>query len=308
MFSRRRLSVAAMAVIGLVLVPGVAVAGSVSSGPLTLTVKDAPFFVKGTQAGILDYCGTGGDQPLWESALLQQGMSATSPYGIASWDVAHSYSFDSPGPWTHYAQTTPPLIRYTMDNYDSSNCGGGISDGQGVIVRVTDKHGNVAELEEMQSFFFERWDNTNVDDGFYGTWTYSSGWAVNSGCGQCVAGTTAYTTRKSASATFTLSNAWSSPPYGPRGTAAHLGLVMTEGPGRGAVKLYVDGALKATIDTKAASYKYRTYIYDAGPLAPGAHTIKIVNVGTSGRPRIDLQGMGMVFGSTDVPYCDPDTC
>lgn len=42
---------------------------------------------------------------------VQQGLSATSPYGIASWDVAPSYTYSEPGSWTHYAQSAPPVIK-----------------------------------------------------------------------------------------------------------------------------------------------------------------------------------------------------
>ena len=303
--SLRRKSVVAVMIMVAALVPaGAASAGSVSSGALTLTIKDAPFFVKGVQEGLFDYCGDG--FPVYEGATLQQALSATSSYGIKSWDVATSYSYDYPGPWTHYAQSAAPLIRYGKDNYND-DCGGGVHNGQGVIVRVTDNHGNVAELEEMERFYLQRWDNTNVDNSFPGSWSFGAAWATNSSCAQCDNNSTAYATKAGASAVFTLTGAWSAN-GNPPPAAAHLGLVMTKGPGHGAVRLYLDGVLKATIDTKAATYRYRQYVYDFGPLAPGAHTVKLVNVGTSGRPRIDVQGMGLVIGSTDVPLCDPDTC
>ena len=53
------------------------------------------------------------------------------------------------------------MIQYAKDNY-SDDCGGGIHNGRGVFVRVTDTHGNVAELAELESLYFTRWDNTTA--------------------------------------------------------------------------------------------------------------------------------------------------
>lgn len=305
---RFRIFLAAGAVVGLALPATTASAGSISSGPLTLTIKDSPFIVKGIQETLLDYCGSGGGAfGVYEGGLVQQALSATSTYGIASWDIAPAYVYDLPGSWTHYAQSAPPLIQYARDNYDDS-CGGGVHNGQGVIVRVTDKKGNVAELEEMAHFDFTRWDNTSAAYNFglsSGAFSFGAAWAAYNPCAQCDNNSTIYATRVGASAVFTLNSTWSS---WDNALGGHLGLVMTKGPGHGAVKLYLDGALKATIDTYSSAYQYRNYVYDFGPLTPGAHTVKLVNVGTKGRPRIDVQGMALAAGSTYVPTCDPDTC
>jgi hypothetical protein len=280
-------------------------AGSVGSGPLTLTVKDSPFVVKGTQESLSDfYCGPGGE--IIQGATVRQAVSASSPYGIASWDVAPNYDYDYPGPWTHYAQSAAPKIQYAKDNY-SDDCGGGIHNGRGVFVRVTDTHGNVAELAELESLYFLRWDNTTAAyDGSTSNSSFSFGtaWSAYNPCAQCDNGSTIYSTKAGASALYTLNSTWSN--HG--GIGAHLGLAMTKGPGHGAVKLYLDGVLKATVDTYSATWKYRNYVYDFGPLTIGAHTVKLVNVGTVGRPRIDVQGMALVVGYTYVPTCDPDSC
>ena len=301
---RSKAVVAVAALAGVLLLPGgTASAGNVTSGPLTLTVKDSPFFVKGVQEGLFDYCGI--PSHVYEGATLQQAVSASSPFGIKSWDLATSFSYSEPDAWVHYAQSAPPLIRYAKDNYND-DCGGGVHNGQGVIVRVTDNNGNVAMLEEMERFYLQRWDNTNVDNSFPGSWSFGAAWAANSPCAQCDNGSTSYATKAGASAVFTLTSDWAL--NASTAVAAHLGLVMTKGPGHGRVKLYLDGVLKATIDTKAATYMYRQYVYDFGPFTAGAHTVKLVNVGTKGRPRIDVQGMGLVIGSTDVPLCTPDSC
>jgi hypothetical protein len=268
-----------------------------------LTLKDSPFFVKGAQEGLFGICDPADP---YAGATVRQGVSATSSYGIASWDVAAAFTYDSPGSWTHYAQSSPPPIQYGRTNYDDA-CGGGEHNGQGVIVRVTDKHGNVAELEELARFFFDRWNNTATDGILFGTFAFGAGWTSNHPCPQCDHGSTAFATKAGVSAVFTLDKNWPSYTF-PAARGGHLGLVMTKGPGHGAVRLYLDGVLKATVDTYSSTWKYRSYVYDFGPLKAGAHTVKLVNVGTAGRPRVDVQGIGLLAGYTDVPVCDPDTC
>lgn len=289
----------------LLLVPATAAsAGSISSGPLTLTVQDAPFFVKGTQVTVSDWCG------ITESSVVRQGASASSVNGIASWDVlTYDYADGETRPLRHYAQSAPPKIQYSADNYND-DCGGGYGGESNVrhtVVRVTDKKGNVALLGEEMRMFFSRWDNSEPFGGYVvpGAFSFGTGWA-RSACAQCDSGATMNTSKAGASATFTLNRSWA--PYtrlSGWATAGHLGLVMTKGPGHGKVKLYFDGKLKATIDTNATTWKYRTYVYDFGPFTPGAHTVKIVNVGTAGRPRIDVQGIGLTAGGTYPPECDP---
>jgi hypothetical protein len=63
--------------------------------------------------------------------------------------------------------------------------------------------------------------------------------------------------------------------------------------GCGLVRVYVDGVLKATVDTRATTTQVRQVLY-AGPVLPGgivSHTIRLVVVGTAGRPRIAIDGI-----------------
>jgi hypothetical protein len=270
--------------------PGVRT-GSITSGPLTLTVKEAPYFLVGTQESLADYCG----KPYYEGGRVRLGIAATSPYGIASWDTAVVTPADDSPYWVHHAQSAPPVVAYDLDNY-TNFCGGSQANSQGFVIRVTDKHNNVAVLEDWNTFDFMRWDNSSPGASF-GTFTYSPGWAVAKKCAKCDDGKSSYTTKTGATATFTLDPSWTDG----GATAGHLGLVMTEGPGHGVVKLYLDGQLKASVDTYSKTWKYRTYAYDFGPLSAGAHTVTLVNAGTGGRSRIDLQGIGFTYGFPCVP-------
>ncbi|HEU0130593.1 MAG TPA: hypothetical protein VFQ85_06340 [Mycobacteriales bacterium] len=63
----------------------------------------------------------------------------------------------------------------------------------------------------------------------------------------------------------------------------------------GQLRVYVDGVLKATVDTRAATTAVRQVLYAGAALTGGikAHTIKLVVVGTAGRPNVGLDGLGL---------------
>lgn len=61
----------------------------------------------------------------------------------------------------------------------------------------------------------------------------------------------------------------------------------------GQFRVYVDGVLKATVDTYRSSPAYRQTLWTSASLGnPAPHTIKVVVVGTRGRPYIVLDGIG----------------
>jgi len=58
------------------------------------------------------------------------------------------------------------------------------------------------------------------------------------------------------------------------------------------VKIYIDGALNATVDTKASSTLAKQIVWNSVPYSLGAkHTISVVVVGTSGRPTVRIDGL-----------------
>ena len=105
--------------------------------------------------------------------------------------------------------------------------------------------------------------------------SYSSGWgslSVSSAFG----GRTRSTTRAGATVTVRFN-----------GTA--IGWISRTASNRGAARVYVDGALVKTVDTRGSTAA-RRLVFAANHLADGPHTLKIVVVGTSGRPRVDVDG------------------
>jgi hypothetical protein len=54
--------------------------------------------------------------------------------------------------------------------------------------------------------------------------------------------------------------------------------------------VYVDGVLKATVNARSSSQRNRVIAYAAQWPADGAHTIRVVNLATSGHPRTTVDG------------------
>ncbi len=64
--------------------------------------------------------------------------------------------------------------------------------------------------------------------------------------------------------------------------------VTTTGPTRGRAKVYVNGVLKATIDLRSATVVYRAQAWSIRYSTSASRTVRIVVLGTSGRPRVDV--------------------
>ena len=62
---------------------------------------------------------------------------------------------------------------------------------------------------------------------------------------------------------------------------------MAKGPDRGQAQVWLDGRKVATINTYSATKANRTVVWRAN-LAPGSHTIRVVNLATAGHPHIDM--------------------
>ena len=87
-----------------------------------------------------------------------------------------------------------------------------------------------------------------------------------------------YTTAASASATFRCAS------------CRAIAWVTRQDSAHGSAKVYVDGVLKATINTQSSAARNRVIAYKFEWATAGAHTLRIVNVATSGHPRISVDG------------------
>ena len=69
-----------------------------------------------------------------------------------------------------------------------------------------------------------------------------------------------------------------------------VALVMAEGPGRGVASIRIDGKWLMNVDTFAPTNTNRVVVFAMG-MSAGSHTVAIVNHGTPGRHRIDLDAV-----------------
>jgi hypothetical protein len=77
-------------------------------------------------------------------------------------------------------------------------------------------------------------------------------------------------------------------------TGRAVALVTTLASTRGKVKVYLDGAYVTTLDLSSGDYTARRLAFSRAWASSGTHTIKLVAVGTSGRPRIDLDAFAVL--------------
>jgi hypothetical protein len=61
-----------------------------------------------------------------------------------------------------------------------------------------------------------------------------------------------------------------------------------KGPTRGIARIYVDGALAATVDLGAPATTYRSVVWAQTWAKSATRKLKVVVVGTPGRARIDI--------------------
>jgi hypothetical protein len=64
--------------------------------------------------------------------------------------------------------------------------------------------------------------------------------------------------------------------------------VTTTGPTHGSAKVYIDGVYVQTVSTYSPTTHYRRIVWQRRFGSLGGHTITIVNVGTHGHPRLDV--------------------
>jgi spore germination protein YaaH len=77
-------------------------------------------------------------------------------------------------------------------------------------------------------------------------------------------------------------------------TGRSIAWVTTLGPDRGAVRVFLDGRHVATVDTRAPGVRFRHVAWSRTWATSGTHTLKLVVVGTAGRPRADIDALEVI--------------
>lgn len=140
-------------------------------------------------------------------------------------------------------------------------------------VRATDRSGRVGPWNSIGAQSMWRVSDSSAYVHWTGTWSYSSKSSY-------LDGKLHASTAKNSTVTFTFSGtgiAWVSP----------------TGSGLGQGQVYLDGTYVKTVDLKGSSSASRKIVF-ATSLSNGSHTIRIVVVGTSGRPKVAVDGFYVV--------------
>ena len=77
-------------------------------------------------------------------------------------------------------------------------------------------------------------------------------------------------------------------------TGRAIALVGSKSPGRGKAKVYIDGVLAATVDFRRSSAAHRQVVFTRSWATARPRTLKVVVLGTSGRPRVDVDAFVIV--------------
>jgi hypothetical protein len=71
-------------------------------------------------------------------------------------------------------------------------------------------------------------------------------------------------------------------------TARAIAIVGRKAAGNGKAKIYVDGAYVKTIDLYRSSTQSKVVVFNTSWSTNGLHSVKLVVVGTAGRPRVEV--------------------
>jgi hypothetical protein len=77
-------------------------------------------------------------------------------------------------------------------------------------------------------------------------------------------------------------------------TGRSVAWIVSRASTSGQAYVYVDGTKAATVDLKSSTTQYRQAIWTKSWSSSGKHTVKIVVVGTSGRPAVTTDGIAII--------------
>jgi beta-N-acetylhexosaminidase len=188
---------------------------------------------------------------------ITTGWSASDPCGISQYTLLRR---TNGGTWT--TQSLPSGLSTSI----SQSLAFGST--YRFVVRAADGAGNTSGWHYGPTFEPVLTQQSSSSIVYAGTWhAVANGYASG--------GTLAYSTATNAAARFTF-------------TGQAVSWVAYRGPDRGSAKVYVDGVYRATVNLYSATYLARQVMYATGWTANGSHSITIVNLGTAGHSRVDV--------------------
>ena len=144
-------------------------------------------------------------------------------------------------------------------------------------VRATDGAGNLGAWRYGPTFRVSLAQQSSTAVRYAGTWHPGSPSTASGG-------SLVYSTAAGASATYAF-------------TGQAVAWVASRGPTRGSAAVYVDGVRKATISLYAPSFAARQVVFATHWAGNGSHTIRIVNLGTAGHARIDVDAFARLVAT-----------
>lgn len=271
---RWRTTIAALPALVTLAVP-VAAHAAVDAAPPSLQLPAAASFVPGTAIGAMEPDADG--QPTaTDDITMRVDWTASDASGICGSSTRTVYAGDAPGPWSAWTAATS-MTRTATDYSDQQ--GGGSLTVDGYDVRVRDCSGRVTR--GFVAFSPEVYQEDGSAYGYYGVSVAGTGDWLTSRCACWSGGSVTRTSVSGARADLATTL------FSPHAVA----LVMERAPDRGAVQVLVDGEVRATVDTYAASRQHRSVVWAGEVMTAGTHTVSVVNLATPGRPRVDLDAL-----------------
>jgi hypothetical protein len=227
----------------------------VSATPTTLLGQNFP-----------DAIDVDGRLEIWSGfPAYEYGWTATDPSDICRYSVDQHVIAEwwTDGVVDYPTNAASGRFGFTADGYWSSN------DVDLIRINAYDCAGNVTSVTRPGI-----WPGVTEDHGEDTT----TGWARTS-CTCAIGDSMLRTSTRDASLSTAVDG---------RGTPRRVALIMAKGPARGRAAIYWDGRLVKTVDTYARANSNRVVMWDVEVRGSARHTVRVVNLATAGRPRIDV--------------------
>ena len=183
--------------------------------------------------------------------------SASDPSGIAAYAV---YLQINGGSWVQQTTATPTTAGMTLSMTPGST--------YAFAVAAKDGAGNWSQYSYGPTFGVGMWQENS------GYVSYSTGWTATPWT-SASGGYLDVSSTAGASASFTF-------------TGRNVAWIGTKSTNRGQAYVYLDGTYVKTVDLYAATTQARAVLASYVWPTSGTHTMKVVVVGTSGRPSVDV--------------------
>jgi CSLREA domain-containing protein len=141
-------------------------------------------------------------------------------------------------------------------------------------VRAVDWDGNTSSWSYGPTFRSAVTQQTSSAVHYLKTW-------ISTSSTKLAGGSARYAKASGASASYTF-------------TGRSVAFVTTTGPTRGKAKIYINGAYVTTVDLDGMVTTYRVQAWAKTWTTSGTRTIKVVVVGTAGRPRVDVDAFAVI--------------